>query len=144
MLALIDQMRVAIPDEVKKAQQLLVQRDRIVAQAQEESSRIIKIAQDKAVELADRDNIAVMAQHRAEQILAKAQVDADKARADTDNYVVDTLSNLELNLERTLNQVRNGIRVVQEEMMRQQMSGQPPAEPSSTPLPYISDPSKES
>jgi transcription initiation factor TFIID subunit TAF12 len=85
-----------------------------------------------------------MAQHRAEQILAKAQVDADKARADTDNYVVDTLSNLELNLERTLNQVRNGIRVVQEEMMRQQMSGQPPAEPSSTPLPYISDPSKES
>jgi hypothetical protein len=49
-----------------------------------------------------------------------------------------------LNLERTLNQVRNGIRVVQEEMMRQQMSGQPPADPSSTPLPYISDPSKES
>src|SRR5512137_2818106 len=66
MLALIDQMRVAIPDEVKKAQQLLVQRDRIVAQAQEESGRIIKIAQDKAAEMADQDNIAVMAQHRAE------------------------------------------------------------------------------
>src|SRR5512137_79621 len=80
MLAIIDQMRVAIPDEVKRAQQLLVQRDRIVAQAQEESSRIIKIAQDKAAEMADRDNIAVMAQHRAEQMLAKAQTDAEKAR----------------------------------------------------------------
>jgi cell division septum initiation protein DivIVA len=135
MLAIIDQMRVAIPDEVKKAQQLLVQRDRIVAQAQEESGRIIKIAQDKAVELADRDSIAQMAQHRAEQIITKAQADAEKARADADNYVVDTLSNLELNLERTLTQVRNGIRVVQEEMMRQQMTGQPSETPSSS-LPY--------
>ena len=36
MLDIIDQMRVSIPDEVKKAQQLLSQRDRILAQAQEE------------------------------------------------------------------------------------------------------------
>jgi hypothetical protein len=82
-----------------------------------------------------------MAQHRADQILAKAQTEAERARTDTDNYVVDTLSNLELNLERTLTQVRNGIRVVQEEMMRQQMGGQPPAEPS-PPSPF-SDPSLE-
>ena len=31
MLDLIDQMRVAIPEEVKKAQQVLSQRDRIMA-----------------------------------------------------------------------------------------------------------------
>ena len=36
MLDLIDQMRVAIPEEMKKAQQVLTQRDRILAQAQEE------------------------------------------------------------------------------------------------------------
>jgi hypothetical protein len=74
----------------------------------------------------------------------KAQSETDKARVDADNYVVDTLSNLELNLERTLTQVRNGIRVVQEEMMRQQMTGQSPAEPSPAPLPYSGDPSEES
>ena len=34
MLDIIDQMRVSIPEEVKKAQQILVQRDRILAQAQ--------------------------------------------------------------------------------------------------------------
>jgi len=142
MLAIIDQMRVAIPDEVKKAQQLLVQRDRIIAQAQEESGRIIKIAQDKAAEMADRDNIAQMAQHRADQIIAKAQADGERARADADNYVVDTLSNLELNLERTLNQVRNGIRVVQEEMMRQQMGGQQSEAASSAPPPYVEPPAE--
>ena len=36
MLDLIDQMRVAIPEEVKKAQQLTAQRDRLLAQAQED------------------------------------------------------------------------------------------------------------
>jgi hypothetical protein len=35
ILDLIDQMRVAIPEEVKKSQQVLAQRDRILAQAQE-------------------------------------------------------------------------------------------------------------
>ena len=39
MLELIDQMRIAIPEEVKKAQQLVAHRDRVMAQAQEESNR---------------------------------------------------------------------------------------------------------
>ena len=33
MLDLIDQMRVAIPEEIRKAQQIISQRDRILAQA---------------------------------------------------------------------------------------------------------------
>jgi hypothetical protein len=41
MLDIIDQMRVSIPDEIKKAQQLLAQRDRILAQAQEETNRTL-------------------------------------------------------------------------------------------------------
>ena len=34
MLDIIDQMRIAIPDEVKKAQQIITQKDRFLAQAQ--------------------------------------------------------------------------------------------------------------
>jgi len=41
MLEIIDQMRIVIPDEVKKAQQVLAQRDRFLAQAQEEADRTI-------------------------------------------------------------------------------------------------------
>ena len=49
MLDLIDQMRVAIPDEVKKAQQVLSQRDRLMAQAQEEANRTKVIDLDRVV-----------------------------------------------------------------------------------------------
>jgi hypothetical protein len=69
MLDIIDQMRVAIPDEVKKAQQLLSQRDRILAQAQEEANRTLAIAREKSEQLLERDAIVQAAQARADQWL---------------------------------------------------------------------------
>jgi len=47
LLDMIDQMRITIPEEIKKAQQLLAQRDRILAQAQEEANRTIALAREK-------------------------------------------------------------------------------------------------
>ena len=113
VLEIIDQMRITIPDEVKKAQQLLSQRDRILAQAQEEANRTVGLARDKAEQMAEKDSVSQMAQSRGEQIVAQARVDAQKIRDDADDYVVDSLANFETQLERLLTQVRNGIRTVQ-------------------------------
>ena len=115
MLDLIDQMRMAIPDEVKKAQQVLAQRDRILAQAQEEANRTLAIAREKSEQLVERDAIVQAAQVRAEQIVGGARVDIDATRHEADEYVVNTLRRLEMELERFLTQVRNGITVLQDE-----------------------------
>jgi hypothetical protein len=115
MLDLIDQMRVAIPDEVKKAQQVIVQRDRILAQAQEEANRTLALAREKGEQLVERDSLAQTAQTRAGQIEAQAMVDADQARHEADNYVIETLTKLEMELDRYLNQVRNGIMALRED-----------------------------
>ena len=118
MLEIIDQMRIVIPDEVKKAQQVLAQRDRFLAQAQEEADRTIALARDKAEQIAAKDNIVVEAQRRAEQILAQARADAEATRRDADDYVVDTLVQLQDSLEKVLDQVRNGVRTVQEDQLK--------------------------
>ena len=55
------------------------------------------------------------AQGRAEQIVAQARVDGEKVRREADEYVLETLTRLEMEMERTLTQVRNGIRAVQSE-----------------------------
>ena len=115
MLDIIDQMRVAIPEEVKKAQQLQAQRDRIMAQAQEEANRTLAIAREKSDQLVERDAIVQAAQARADQIIAQARADAEKTRQDADQYVVETLTHMEVELDRLLNQVRNGIRTLQGE-----------------------------
>ena len=118
MLDIIDQMRIAIPEEVKKAQQLLGQRDRVLAQAQEEANRTIEIARQKADQLVTKEMIAVEAQRRSDQVLAQARNEAEGIRADADDYVVNSLSQLQAELERIANQVRNGIRTVEEEQAR--------------------------
>ena len=68
MLDLIDQMRVAIPDEVKKAQQVLSQRDRLMAQAQEEANRTLTLAREKSEGLVEQSAIAEAARIRAREI----------------------------------------------------------------------------
>jgi cell division septum initiation protein DivIVA len=115
MLDLIDQMRVAIPEEVKKAQQILAQRDRVLAQAQEEASRTISLAREKGDQLIERDSLVQSAQARAEQLAAQIRADAEITRREADNYVIETLTNLEMELERYISQVRNGIRTLQQE-----------------------------
>jgi Mg/Co/Ni transporter MgtE len=128
MLDIIDQMRIAIPEEVKKAQQLLGQRDRVLAQAQEEANRTLDIARQKADQLIAKDMITVEAQRRSDQILTQARAEAENVRAEADDYVTDSLRQLEAELDRISNQVRNGIRTVEEEQARRAPSSttQPP------------------
>lgn len=109
MLDLIDQMRVSIPEEIKKAQQILAQRDRIMAQAQEEANRTLALAREKSEQLVERDAIVQSARAQADQIIAQARVDGDVVRRDADDYVMDTLTRLETEMDRAITQVRNGI-----------------------------------
>jgi len=115
MLDLIDQMRVAIPEEVKKSQKLLAERDRTLAQAQEEAKRTIQLAREKSDGLVERDSIVAASESRAEQILEQARLDGEATRQEADNYVLESLTNLEMEMERLLNQVRNGIRSLMEQ-----------------------------
>jgi hypothetical protein len=120
MLELIDQMRIAIPEEVKKAQQVMAQRDRVMAQAQEEANRTLQIAREKADQMMQKDIIVQEAQRRSDQIISQGRAEAETTRADADNYVVDTLMQLQDQITKISNQVSNGIRMVQEEQMRKE------------------------
>jgi len=108
-LEIIDQMRISIPEEVKKAQQILAQRDRLLAQAQEEANRTVGLAKQKSEEIVTRDAIVQAAQARSEQLLAQARADAENLRREADDYILESLSALEAELTRLLTQARNGI-----------------------------------
>jgi len=123
LLGLIDQMRVVIPDEIKNAEQVLAQKDRVLAQAQEEANRTLAIAREKSEQMVERDAIVKAAQSRAEQIQIQARADIEGDRRDADIYMLDTLTRLEVELDRYLTQVRNGIRSLQSDNL-------PPDQPS--------------
>lgn len=112
ILDLIDQMRIAIPEEVKKSQQVIAQRDRILAQAQEEVNRRLELGREKSEQLVERDAIVQSAKARAEEIIAEAHKEILTIRQDADNYVFETLTNLEVEMDRALSQIRNGIKLL--------------------------------
>lgn len=109
VLEIIDQMRVSIPEEVKKAQQVLAQRDRILAQAQEEAARTVQLAKEKGEQLVSRENLVASAQGKADQLMEAARADAEQVRAEADDYTLEVLTKLEAELVKSLTQARNGI-----------------------------------
>jgi len=115
MLDLIDQMRVAIPEEIKNAQQVITQRDRILAQAKEEANRTISLAREKAEKRLENHEMIQSAKIRANQIIEEAHKESAIAQQEADKYILDSLVELESQVERLLNQVQNGIRTLQSE-----------------------------
>jgi F0F1-type ATP synthase membrane subunit b/b' len=115
LLDLIDQMRITIPEEIKKAQQLLAQRDRILAQAQEEANRTIALAREKGDKLVEKDPVTQASQIRANQLIEQAKSECEQTKRDADEYVIQTLHALEGELEKSLTQVKNGIIALQME-----------------------------
>jgi hypothetical protein len=123
LLDLIDQMRLAIPDEIRTAQQTNSQKDRILAQASEEAARTINAAREKGIQMVERDNIVQSAKVRAEQIESQAKDNALQIRKDADKYAMETLVNLQIKLERNLAEVKRGIQVLEQEQ-KQKTSGE--------------------
>ena len=67
MLDIIDQMRVSIPDEIKKSEQIINQKERFLAQAQEEASRITSIARERSIKAIKSEDVYQEANNSAQQ-----------------------------------------------------------------------------
>ncbi len=106
---LIDQMRISVPEEVRQAQRVNQERDRIIAQAKEEASRIIELARQDAAKLTEEHPITEQAKERAITIERRARREARNVQREADEYVMDVLTQLDGDLARTLTVVRNGI-----------------------------------
>jgi len=121
---IIDQMRVSIPEEMKRAGRVEAEKERILAQAKEEAERIRGLAKQEAMELVKRDAITASAHQRAENIVERARHEADRLRHNADVYVMDVLSKLEEDLLRSLSVVRNGMRKIEQETVPVSMTNE--------------------
>jgi hypothetical protein len=111
-LDIIDQMRISVPEEVKKAQQVFSQKDRVMAQAQEEANRTLQLAREKADAMVDKEVLVQDAQRRSGQIIDQARMDAENIKNGADQYALDALMGLQTELERLKNQAQNGVQVL--------------------------------
>lgn len=113
-LEIIDQMRISIPEEIEKASRILAQRDRVLAQANEEAARLLQQARAKGEEMLTEDVNVQSAQIMAANIIEQANQEATRIKAEADQYIFGVLSKLEQTLQVNLNTVRNGINAVRQ------------------------------
>ena len=112
---IIDQMRISIPDDIKKAQQVIAQKDRILAQAQEEANRTLLLAREKSEKMIEKSEFYQAAQDRVAQIEDQARKNASQTQEEADSYARDMLRRLEAELNQVLIQVQNGIQALDQE-----------------------------
>ena len=122
---LLDQMRISIPDEVRRAERIIREKDRTIAQAHEEAERIVALARSEAAQLTAEHIIAQAAETRAAAIRERAEREVENIRAGADDYAFDVLCRLEQELRRALTVIENGIRSLQAE--REGSENEPPA-----------------
>lgn len=152
MLDLIDRMRVAVPHEVREAQEIVANRDGIRREAEEEGRIIIAEAEGHAVRMVEDHSITEAAKRRAEEIAREAErrleARIDEANRDiqarlqesrrlareqmeaADEYARELLLRLERQLQAFQNSIRAGV---------QQLDPRPTFEPSLPPLDDFDD-----
>lgn len=69
---LIDQMRVAIPDEVREAQRIVEQREELQRESEEEARMIVARAEEQAARLVDEHQVTISARVHADEVAAEA------------------------------------------------------------------------
>ncbi len=120
---LLDQMRISIPEEMRRAERIIREKERSKAQATEEAERIVELARQEAAQLAADHNIADAAKKEASAIRQHARQEARQIVAGADEYAFDVLCDLEQELKRALTVIENGIRAVE---ARRSGQGGPP------------------
>lgn len=112
---LIDQMRVSIPQEIKRANELMQEREKVLAAASEEADQIIEGAREQATRLVDEHEIMAAARAEAEGIKSQARRESAEILKGADEYAIGVLGDLEANLAALLQTTANGLAKLKKE-----------------------------
>ena len=114
VLELIDQLRVAVPDEVRQARRITEEADRITDRAREEGDTVVARAQEQAAQMLEERELVRAAQERAAEIIDQAQGEAREVRRGADEYAAGVLIRLEGECIKALTSIKRGIDMLDE------------------------------
>ena len=121
VLEIIDQLRVAVPEEVHAAKRINAEGERIIEKANEESARIAARAQEQAAYLIGERGLTEAAEAEGRRMLDEAQPVADGVRLGADEYAAEILEGLESEVRKALAGIEKGIGVL--DMRRAELRG---------------------
>ena len=131
LLDIVDQIRVAVPNQVYEAEKVLAEREALLRDAEEEAQLLVARAEEHVTRLTSQHEIVRAAQVRAEEITQEAELRAEERLAEVnaeiqgrinesrrfseqqmaaaDRYAQELLSRLDQQLEAFRQSVRSGL-----------------------------------
>jgi hypothetical protein len=137
ILDLIDQLRVAIPEEVQAAKRINAEGERIVESAHEEAARIASRAQEQAAFLISERGLTEGAEAEGRRIIAEAEAAGRDVAAGADTYATQILLALETEAVKALAGIRKGIDVLDDR--RAQLRGTAIEDPEAAAVEHDAD-----
>lgn len=112
VLTLVDRARRAVPQAVRRAEDIVADADAVLADGQAEADQIIARAQEEADRLVSAENVVRLATERADEIVSAAEEQAERLRRGADDYCDRSLASLEIEIGRLADQVAAGRQVL--------------------------------
>ncbi|MCL2454648.1 MAG: hypothetical protein FWD18_05020 [Micrococcales bacterium] len=108
LLALVSEVRDALPGQLRAADEVIAAADAQRASARADAERIVAEARNHAARLVEAEPVIVEARARAQEILREAKAEAEDLRRDADDYCDQRLASFEIDLGKLLSQVQAG------------------------------------
>lgn len=108
VLDLIDDIRDALPSSLSDADQLLAEREAVVAEGRREAERLIAEARERQMEMLSQHEVYLVAVAESEALRAETLDEVTRMRRETDDYIDARLATFEITLHKTLSAVERG------------------------------------
>ncbi len=118
LLEIIKEIRIKLPDEIKTAQWIKDEKQRILTEAKNDAHGLMEDAEARVKELVEKDQITREAETRAEVILEEAQEAAEDILYQTYEYTDEMLSSVEKKLQQ-MNEILSDNRAELKSMLDQ-------------------------
>jgi len=108
-LAIIEQIRLTLPQEIRQARRLNTEREALMDEAQARAAQMVRAAEVDAHERVQEHHVARRAEARGQEIIAQAERRAAQLRREVDEYAYNVLLDLEHRVEGLLTTIRAGL-----------------------------------
>lgn len=108
LLGLLDELRELFPEDLQHADLLLSDREAVLARGQAEAAELLARAGAEHDRLVEGTEVMRDARKRAEEVRDRADAEATRLLADSDDYVDRKLGEFEVVLDKLGHQVRRG------------------------------------
>jgi vacuolar-type H+-ATPase subunit H len=108
LLEVLDEARVALPQDFAHAQDLLATRDAIIEEGRVSAEQLVAMAREEVARMVEQTSIVHAARDESQRILDEARATAERERTEVENYIDSRLATLEVILSKTMDAVSRG------------------------------------